>query len=199
MAENNTEKIYENLKSIEEWAFAGMSQKEMAEMLGMSYSTFRKLKGEISALSALLKKSADVLKERQKKELEMVEASLLQRCLGYNASVKKFVKLKKPILDAAGQMILEKGKPLTEEILEEVTEEQHVPADIGAVKFYLLNKARKEWKNDPERLDIEKKRLANDTKRTKIAEANANTQSAEGRSIEEYLEAAESKEGAADA
>ena len=191
MAENNTEKIYENLKSIEEWAFAGMSQKEMAEMLGMSYSTFRKLKGEISALSALLKKSADVLKERQKKELEMVEASLLQRCLGYNASVKKFVKLKKPILDAAGQMILEKGKPLTEE--------QHVPADIGAVKFYLLNKARKEWKNDPERLDIEKKRLANDTKRTKIAEANANTQSAEGRSIEEYLEAAESKEGAADA
>lgn len=199
MAENNTEKIYENLKSIEEWAFAGMSQKEMAEMLGMSYSTFRKLKGEISALSALLKKSADVLKERQKKELEQVEASLLQRCLGYNASVKKFVKLKKPILDAEGQMILEKGKPLTEEVLEEVTEEQHVPADIGAVKFYLLNKARKDWKNDPERLAIEKKRLANDTKRTQIAEANASTQSAEGKTIEEYLDAAELEEGAADA
>lgn len=195
MAESNAEKIYENLKSIEEWAFAGISQKEMAEMLGMSYSTFRKLKGEISALSALLKKSADVLQEKQKKELEQVEASLLQRCLGYNASVKKMVKLKKPMLDAAGQMMFEKGKLLTEEVLEEVTEEQHVPADIGAVKFYLLNKARKDWKNDPERLAIEKKRLANDTKRTKLAEENASSQSAGGKTVEDYLEEAEAGGG----
>ena len=34
VAKNNEEKIYENLKSLEEWAIAGISQKEMAEMLG---------------------------------------------------------------------------------------------------------------------------------------------------------------------
>ena len=49
MASSNEKKIYENMKSLEEWAFAGLSQKEMAEMLGMAYSTFRKLKGEIPA------------------------------------------------------------------------------------------------------------------------------------------------------
>ena len=31
MASKNEEKIYENMKSLEEWAFAGLSQKEMAD------------------------------------------------------------------------------------------------------------------------------------------------------------------------
>ena len=100
MASSNEKKIYENMKSLEEWAFAGLSQKEMAEMLGMAYSTFRKLRGEIPALSALLKKSADFLKAEQKKEVESVEVSLLNRCLGYNADIKKHLKVKKPMLAA---------------------------------------------------------------------------------------------------
>ena len=79
VASSNEKKIYENMESLEEWAFAGLSQKEMAEMLGMAYSTFRKLKGEIPALSALLKKSADFLKAERKKEIEKVEVSLLNR------------------------------------------------------------------------------------------------------------------------
>ena len=100
VASSNEKKIYENMKSLEEWAFAGLSQKEMAEMLGMAYSTFRKLRGEIPALSALLKKSADFLKAEQKKEVESVEVSLLNRCLGYNADIKKHMKVKKPMLGA---------------------------------------------------------------------------------------------------
>ena len=77
-----------------------------------------------------------------------------------------------------------------EEVLEEVTEKQHVPADVSAIKFFLMNKARKDWQNDPERLAIEKKRLANDTKRTELAANNANG-GGEGKSIEDILEAAE--------
>ena len=78
------------MESLEEWAFAGLSQKEMAEMLGMAYSTFRKLKGEIPALSALLKKSADFFlhkfprayrrinaKEPRKPEISMFFAAFL--------------------------------------------------------------------------------------------------------------------------
>ena len=70
VASSNEKKIYENMKSLEEWAFAGLSQKEMAEMLGMAYSTFRDLKKKIPALSALLKKNADFLAEEKKKEKE---------------------------------------------------------------------------------------------------------------------------------
>ena len=202
MAKNNEEKIYENLKSLEEWAIAGISQKEMAEMLGMAYSTFRELKTKIPALSALLKKCAEIRKAEKQKEVEGVERSLLERCHGYNAPVKKHIKLKKPMMSAMGHVMYdENGKVIMEEVLEEVTDEQHVPADVPAIKFYLLNKAKADWKNDPERLAIEKKRLENDTKRTKIAENNA-TQAKDEKTIEDVLLEAAAKaaeEGAADA
>ena len=186
MASSNEKKIYENMKSLEEWAFAGLSQKEMAEMLGMAYSTFRKLRGEIPALSALLKKSADFLKAEQKKEVEKVEVSLLNRCLGYNADIKKHMKVKKPMQGADGKVLTDaNGKVITEEVLEEVTEQQHVPADVGAIKFYLLNKAKDKWKENPDRLELEKKRVANDTKRTKLAEQAASGGGVSGKTIEE--------------
>lgn len=191
MASSNEKKIYENMESLEEWAFAGITQKEMAEMLGMSYSTFRDLKKKIPALSALLKKSADFLRAEKKKEVEKVEVSLLNRCMGYNAKVKKHIKVKQNVLDENGEILTVGGKIVTEEKLVEVEEEQHVPADVTAIKFYLMNKAKQDWKNDPERLAIEKKRLANDTKRTKIAEDNASGQGGEGKTVEDILEAAE--------
>lgn len=191
MASKNEEKIYDSLKTIEEWAFLGIPEKEMAELLGMGYTTFRDLKKKIPALSAVLKKSADEKKKLKKKQVEEVEKTLLQRCLGYNATVKKAQKLKKPLRDEEGKIISISGKPVVEEVIEEVTEEQHIPADVGAIKFFLLNQAKENWKNDPDRLELEKKRVANDTKRTKIAEAAANGTGPEGKTIEEILEEAE--------
>ena len=186
------------MESLEEWAFAGLSQKEMAEMLGMAYSTFRELRKKIPALSALLKNSADFLKAEQKKEVEKVEVSLLNRCLGYNADIKKHMKVKKPMQGADGKVLTDaNGKVITEEVLEEVTEQQHVPADVGAIKFYLRNKAKDKWKENPDRLELEKKRVANDTKRTKLAEQAASGTGPSGKTIEEILEEAES--GGADA
>lgn len=208
MAKTNEEKIYENMKSLEEWAFAGISQKEMAKMLDISYSHFRDLKKKIPALSALLKKSADYLKAEKAKQVENVEKTLYERCMGYNAKVLKPQKLKKPVRDENGEIVVVNGKAVMEEVTEFVIDEQHVPADVTAIKFFLMNKARKDWQNDPERLAIEKKRLQNDTKRTELAANNASG-GGEGKGIEEILEDAERaaqssdavplEEGAADA
>lgn len=191
MASKNEEKVYDNLKTIEEWAFMGVPEKDMAELLGMGYTTFRDLKKKIPALSAVLKKSADEKKKQKKKQVAEVEKTLLQRCLGYDADVKKHYKLKKPLRNEDGEIVSIEGKVVVEEVLEEVTETQHVPADITAIKFLLLNQAKENWKNDPDRLELEKKRVANDTKRTKIAEAAANGQNTEGKTIEDILEEAE--------
>lgn len=196
MAGKNEKIIEEHMKSLKEWADLGISQKDMAEMLGMSYSSFRELKRKIPALSALLeKKPKDEIVEKARKTAE-VEKSLLQRCLGYDALITKHYKVKVIARSADGAVLFSKeGKPITEEKLIEVTEKTHVPADVGAMKFYLLNKARKDWKNDPDRLEIEKKRLANDTKRTKIAE-NAASGPAEGATVEDILNEAEKEAGA---
>ena len=64
------------------------------------------------------------------------------------------------------------------------------------IKFYLQNKAKDKWKENPDRLELEKKRVANDTKRTKLAEQAASG-GVSGKTIEEILEEAES--GGADA
>lgn len=190
MASKSEEILLENLESLKEWASLGISQKEMAAMLGMSFSTFRKARDRNSALSALFRKSAEEKKAGKDRQVEKVEMSLFQRCLGYNAKVKKTIKVKKNVLNEDGEVVIIGGKPLTEEVLEEVTEEQHVAADIGAIKFYLMNRARKEWKSDPERLDNERQRVRNDSKRTKLAEQNSGGQTG-GKSVEDYLEAAE--------
>lgn len=178
------EMIWENLQSIEEWALAGISEREMAEMLEMSYSTFREQKRRISALSALLKKCADSRKEILKKQVEQVETSLFKRAIGYNVENEKAIKLKKTKFG-------EGGERYTDEVVEYVKDVTHIPADINAVKFFLLNKARKEWSNDPDKLEIDKKRLANDTKRTKIAEQVANKDTGDGETLEDVLKAAE--------
>lgn len=117
----------------------------------------------------------------------------MNRCLGYNADIKKHMKVKKPMQGANGEVLTDaNGKVITEEVLEEVTEQQHVPADVGAIKFYLLNKAKDKWKENPDRLELEKKRVANDTKRTKLAEQAASGGGVSGKTIEEILEEAES-------
>ncbi len=195
MAATAEEIILENINAIKEWALSGMAEKEMAEMLGVAYSTFRKIKNKNMVLSAVLaeakKHRSDILKDQVKN----VEESLYKRCLGYNAKVMKNYKVKKVVLDDCGEVIFDKGgKAVMEETLEERTEETHVPADITAVKFFLLNKARKEWRSDPERIDIDKKRLANDTKRTKLAE-QSQTGGTDKKTIEDYLEEEEQESG----
>jgi len=191
LAATAEEIILENINSIKEWALAGMAEKEMAETLGIAYSTFRRAKQSNMVLSAVLAEAKKYRSDILKDQVKCVEESLYKRCLGYNAKVVKNYKVKKVVFDEFGQVIFDKGgKAVMEEVLEEKEEETHVPADITAVKFFLLNKARKEWRSDPERLEIDKKRLANDTKRTKIAE-QASGGGEEKKSIESYLDEAE--------
>lgn len=183
--------IAENIESIGEWALAAISEREMAEMLGMGYSTFRKMKKNNLILRGILEEAKSKRNEVLNGQVKNVEESLYKRCLGYNAKVMKNYKVKKVVLDAKGAVIFDKGgKAVTEETLEERTEETHVPADITAVKFFLLNRARKQWSNDPERIEIDRKRLANDTKRTEIAQTMNAPQGAR-RSIEDFLDEAE--------
>ena len=199
MASKNEEKILQNLEMLKDWASVGISQKEIARRLEMSYSDFRVWRDKIPALSALFEKTPDEKKKAKAKRVEVVSESLYDRCTGYNAKVRKWVKVKKAVRDDDGNLIFEKGKVLMEEELVEVEEEQHVPGDVGAQKFFLMNQARKDWKSDPEKLAHDKQRVKNDTKRTELAANNAGMGKDE-KGIEEILEeaarAVEAEEGA---
>ena len=149
---SNEEMIMNNLKTIEEWALQGMSQKDMAELLGMGYSTFRKVKSENVALLALLKNCANKKKQIEEEQVKQVEESLFKRAIGYNYTETVPVKVKK-------EYFAEDGSKYTNEEVEVVKVTKHSPADINAAKFFLLNKAKKVWSNDPNKLEIDKENL----------------------------------------
>lgn len=66
----------EGLIQIEGWARDGLIDEQIAQNMGISYSTFREWKKKFSALSAVLKRGKEVV-DRQ------VENALLKTALGY--------------------------------------------------------------------------------------------------------------------
>lgn len=190
-----TEKILEKADLVREWLRQGATEKDVAGMLEMGESTFRKCKSENKEVARLIAEGKKEYKEnaekQKKKETDAVQKSLYDRCLGYEVDLPKHYKVKTAVRDDAGGVVFDKhGKPVFEETLEEVMEKQHVPADVGAIKFFLMNKSAKDWKSDPERLRLESKRVSNDTKRTKLAE-NAAQGETNGKTLEEILAEAE--------
>ncbi|WP_053983819.1 hypothetical protein [Niameybacter massiliensis] len=149
---SNEEKVMNSLQTIEEWALQGMSYKEMAEMLEMSYASFRAIKGKNLALLALLEKCAIKRKEVLDEQVKTVEESLYKRAIGYNYTESVPVKVKEEILS-------KEGVKLNVEKVEVVRVEKHSPADIGAAKFYLLNKAKKIWQDNPHKVENDKAML----------------------------------------
>lgn len=190
------EKILSNAKSVEEWILGGLPEKEVAAALGIGYSTFRKAKKENNLIRDLVNGASQRYKKEQEKiqseKISQVRSSLFQRCLGYNVDLPKHYKVKRVARDADGEVLLDAGgKPIMEDALEQVMEKQHIPADVTAIKFFLMNQDGKEWQSDPERLKLDRKRVANDTKRTKLAESAAGSGETAGKSLEDILAEAE--------
>lgn len=137
--------VLPNLGKIEAWAKAGATAKEIAENLGIAYSTFRKYidDGEngderYSALSALYAHACEVPDKE-------VEASLYKLANGYTAQVAKTFKIKIVEYDETT------GKKIREyEELRTGIDEVHVPANVTAQMFWLANRVPDRWKYKPE-------------------------------------------------
>lgn len=153
MADSAEDRVMQNLKTIEEWALQGMSQKEMAECLGIGDSTFRKIKKQNVALLAVLKQCANTRKKIQEEQVKSVEVSLFQRAKGYEYIEKVPIKVKEEYYN-------KDGKKCSSERVEIVEKTVHVPADIGAAKFFLQNRAKKTWQDNPHKVENDKKILA---------------------------------------
>lgn len=152
MSDSAEERVIQNLKTIEEWALQGMPQKEMAECLGIGESTFRKIKKQNVALVAVLKQCATARKKVVEEQVKSVEVSLFQRAKGYEYTKKVPIKVKEEYYN-------EDGKKCTSERVEMAEEIVHVPADIGAAKFFLQNRAKKAWQDNPHKVENDRETL----------------------------------------
>ena len=78
----------DGLTLIEGWARDGLIDSQIAHNMDVSYTTFKDYKKKYPSILAALKMSKEIVDYE-------VENSLLQRCFGYNAKVKKHIKVKR--------------------------------------------------------------------------------------------------------
>ena len=128
----------EGLQQVESWA-AACTDQELAGKLGVTRSTLALWKKTNSDISdAISRGRADV------HACENVEKTLLDRALGYTVPVKKAMKVRHVKYNDEGRRVAEDEEIVLAE------EEQHIPADVGAIRFFLTNRAPGRWQNKVE-------------------------------------------------
>ena len=120
------------LKEIEKFC-TYMTEKQIAETLGVAYSSFCEYKNKYPELLESLKKGRESL------VLEL-RSTLIRKAKGFNYSEKKIIK--------------ENGVVVREEEYQKAS----LP-DVAALNLLLKNYDRENWSNDPQLLDIKRKEL----------------------------------------
>lgn len=146
MARNDSfEDIIEsNLDKIEAWVEGNDTDKEIADKLGIAYSTYRKYKSTNVALKGRIATAKD-------KKNQEVEKSLFKKCIGYKYTEEVATKIKEEVLAGDGKTILVK-----ESVVVTLVKKYSGP-DLGAQKFYLTNRSNAKWKDDPNKVENDKK------------------------------------------
>ncbi|RXI50184.1 Xaa-His dipeptidase [Clostridium tetani] len=157
MARNDSfeDVIESRLDEIEQWVEHNNTDKEIAEKLGMAYSTFRKYKSTNVALRSRIATAKD-------KKNQEVEKALYKGCIGYKYYEEVATKVKEEYLAEDGKTILSR------EDVKVVNVKKYKCPDLNAQKYWLNNKDKMHWKDDPHK-------VANDKKLTKLKEKEVNS------------------------
>lgn len=149
------ELIESSLDKIGQWVESGATDKEVAEKLGISYSTYRKYKTVSVALKGVIATAKD-------KKNEEVEKALFKNCLGYEYTKEVVTKVKEEVLAEDGETILSKERVVVSEVKE------YSPPNLSAQKYWLNNREKMKWQDDPHT-------VTNNKKLTKLKEKEVNS------------------------
>ena len=134
------------LTLISEWCRT-MTERQIAEKLGIAYSTFNQYKLDYSELREAIKKG------RQNLVAEL-RSSLIRRANGYDyvetKQTTEQIKLSEEMREALADAGF--GK-------EQIENVQIVKTEVAALNLALKNYDKENWANDPQMLDIRKKEL----------------------------------------
>lgn len=136
--------IKDNLSQIESMVADGLTDKEIAEKIGMSYSTFRRYKSQNSSLKTAIAQGKD------RRNQKVVEA-LYKCCTGYKYYEEVATKVKEEVLAEDGKTILTK-----EDVVIKSVRKYRGP-DLNAQKYWLNNRDKAQWKEDPFKVENDKK------------------------------------------
>lgn len=142
MAKQGRKSAYETrikprFSEVLEWLKNGATEKQIADNLGVAYSTFNKYKAEKTEF-------AEFLKNGRKSLVMQLRGALVKKALGFDYVETKTVKTK----DINGENV---------ERIE--TTIKHSLPDVAALNLCLKNYDPDEWANDPQQLRMKEKEL----------------------------------------
>lgn len=125
----------------------GCKDKEIIEFLGISRSAWKAKKND----NVKLKQAIDEVKEQRNEE---VEAALFKCCTGYHYYEEVPTKVKEEIQGEDGTVLIKEDVKISKV-------KKYKGPDVVAQKYWLNNKKKAHWKDDPHK-------VANDKEITKI-------------------------------
>lgn len=136
---NNYKKLIEPyLDKISEMALT-MSEEQIAETLGVGYSTFKRYKKDNEPLRASLKSGRKAL-------VIELKSNLIKKAKGFEYTETKEIKEKNPV---TGKL----------EVVRVETTKKFAPPDVAANNLLLKNYDKDNWANDPQMIELRKKEL----------------------------------------
>ena len=137
IAKSKWPRVQERLAEIEIWLKKGLSEKQICKNLGIGKTTWESYKKEHSELT-------DVLKKGRENQVSEVENSLYKNATGFYYYVQESVKVKDP--DGG-------------EHVEVVSLKKFKAPETGAIAFFLKNKDKKNYYDNPNMIDIKREEL----------------------------------------
>ncbi|KOC32541.1 Xaa-His dipeptidase [Clostridium botulinum] len=140
------ELIESSLDKVESWVEQGLTDKEIADKLEIGYSTYRKYKTTSVALKGAIATGKD-------KANQEVEKSLFKKCIGFKYTEEVATKVKNEVIGEDGKTILVKEDVVIKQV------KKYSPPDLNAQKFWLTNREKIKWKEDPHKVANDKEVL----------------------------------------
>lgn len=146
MGRKSVDEIIEsNLTQVISMLKDGCKDKEIIEFLGISRSAWKAKKNSNSKL----KQAIDEVKEARN---EQVEDSLFKCCTGYYYSEEVLTKIKNEVVADDGTVLVKEDVRISK-----VKKYKH--PDVNAQKYWLNNRKKAQWKDDPNKVENDKKAL----------------------------------------
>lgn len=145
MARSKWPEVKKKFDDIEKWLKAGLAEYQICKNLSIGKTTWEKYKKSHPELRELLKKGRE-------NQISEVENSLFKNATGYyyyeDVAQKVKTKVKTP-----------EGEIREEEHLETVRVKKFKGPETGAIAFFLKNKSKREWTDNPQAMDIKREEL----------------------------------------
>lgn len=149
----------DGLLLLQGWARNGLTDEQIAHNCGITSVTLREWKKKLPSISSALKEGKEVVDI-------LVENALLKRALGYEYIETTHERVKVGVDD--------EGQPIHEMALTKTVTKMVIP-DTTAQIFWLKNRKKAEWRDNAERLEIEREKLELDKRLTEAQIAKINS------------------------